>query len=113
MKHKYSRNIFSSFNFYHNLMPRFTRMLNPNARYHLFEKKKGFKAQGKPTVKDVELEMKRFLSKVGSVIQSEQPITQTPFSAVGITERVSHQFLRLDGHTPAAVALLWQIAKWR
>jgi len=53
----------SSFNFYHNLMPRFTRMLNPDARYHLYEKKKGFKAQGKPTVKDVELEMKRFLSK--------------------------------------------------
>ena len=56
----------SSFNFYHNLMPRFTRMLNPDGRYHMFEKKKGFKAQGKPTVQDVELEMKRFLSKVKS-----------------------------------------------
>ena len=47
-------------------MPRFTRMLNPKGRYHMFEKKKGFKAQGKPTVQDVELEMKRFLSKVKS-----------------------------------------------
>lgn len=54
----------SSFNFYHNLMPRFTRILNPDARYHLFEKKKGFKAQGKPSVHDVSLEMRRFLSKV-------------------------------------------------
>ena len=41
-------------------------MLNPDGRYHMYEKKKGFKAQGKPTVQDVELEMKRFLSKVRS-----------------------------------------------
>ena len=70
----------SSFNFYHNLMPRFTRMLNPDARYHLYEKKKGFKAQGKPTVKDVELEMKRFLSKVGRKIKTAN---QRPFFSLG------------------------------
>ena len=63
----------SSFNFYHNLMPRFTRLLNPNGKYHKFEKVKGMKAQSRPTKADIELEMTNFLSKPWEVLQDNFP----------------------------------------
>lgn len=63
----------SSFNFYHNLMPRFTRLLNPNGQYHRYEKVKGMKAQSRPTKNDIELEMSNFLSKPWKVLQNNFP----------------------------------------
>ena len=63
----------SSFNFYHNLMPRFTRLLNPTGRYHRYEKVKGMKAQSRPTKQDIELEMSNFLSKPWEVLQDNFP----------------------------------------
>ena len=63
----------SSFNFYHNLMPRFTRLLNPTGLYHRYEKVKGMKAQSRPTKQDIELEMTNFLSKPWEVLQDNFP----------------------------------------